>query len=114
MNITPGARIKALREARKLTLEQLAISIGSSKNYMWEIENKETSRPSAAMLDKLSRAFGVGIEEIMYGTKSADAQDKAILRAGTEDKVFFREYQELPDPDKDRLRRILQALKSPK
>lgn len=45
-----GIKINELRRARGLTLDQLAQASGSSKSYMWEIENKDVARPSASTL----------------------------------------------------------------
>lgn len=35
-----GHRIKDLRTKKGLTLDQLALETGSSKSYIWELENK--------------------------------------------------------------------------
>ena len=50
-----GVRIKDLRTRKGLTLDQLAQETGSSKSYIWELENKNPPRPSAVVL-----ASGVG------------------------------------------------------
>jgi len=42
-----GERIREQRLKKGLTLEQLAGAIGSGKSYMWELENKDSARPSA-------------------------------------------------------------------
>ena len=49
-----GTKINELRRAKGLTLEQLAEATGSSKSYMWEIENKDVARPSAEKLDQIA------------------------------------------------------------
>ena len=45
-----GERVREIRQKRGLTLEALADRVGSSKSYMWEIENKDVARPSAEKL----------------------------------------------------------------
>ena len=42
-----GDRIRNLRKEKGLTLDQLAEQSGSSKSYIWELENKSPPRPSA-------------------------------------------------------------------
>ena len=47
-----GDRIRNLRKEKGLTLDQLAEQSGSSKSYIWELENKSPPRPSAEKLAK--------------------------------------------------------------
>ena len=51
-----GERVREQRRKRGLTLEGLAERVGSSKSYMWEIENKEVVRPSAEKLAMIATA----------------------------------------------------------
>ena len=46
MASTLGARLRRLREAKKLTLQQVADAVGCTKAYIWELEMKEGQRPS--------------------------------------------------------------------
>lgn len=57
-------RIKCYREQSGMTLEQLAQKTGSSKAYMWALENKKKPRPTVQMGIKLARAFGVSVEQL--------------------------------------------------
>ena len=95
-----GERVKKRRKERGLTLEQLAKNIGSSKSYIWELENKPTIRPSSETVYKLARALGATVEELL-DRRPADADDV----------VFFREYKSLSSETKKRLRIIMDALK---
>ena len=54
-----GERVREQRRKRGLTLEGLAERVGSSKSYMWEIENKEVVRPSAEKLAMIATAVPV-------------------------------------------------------
>lgn len=47
MSSVLGRKVRDLRQEKGMTLEQLATATGSSKSYMWEIENKPVARPSA-------------------------------------------------------------------
>lgn len=42
-----GEKLRDLRKQRGLTLEKLADMAGLSKSYLWELENRESQRPSA-------------------------------------------------------------------
>ena len=47
MSKTFGQKINEERQRLKLTLEELGEKVGSTKAYIWELENKKTARPSA-------------------------------------------------------------------
>ena len=60
-----GARLRRLREAKKLTLQQVADEVGCTKAYIWELEMKDGQRPSAERVQALARVLGVTMEDIM-------------------------------------------------
>ncbi len=102
MSETFGNRLSRLRLEKKLTLEELAAEIGSTKSYMWELENKPTIRPSAELVYKLSKALKTTVA-VLLGEKDHHELPE-------EDAVFFRGYQKLKDDDKKRLSRIMDVL----
>lgn len=59
-----GKNIKFLRKRAGLTLEELAKHIGTSKSYIWEIENDKL-KPSVFKAYKLARALGVSVEDLV-------------------------------------------------
>lgn len=65
-----GAKIKELRKEKALTLEQLAVKIGSGKSYIWEIENKVVKRPSAEKLAAIAKALDVTIDYLIDDTQT--------------------------------------------
>lgn len=97
-----GERLQELRtrENQTLTLDELAKKVGSTKSYVWELENKPGIRPSAETVYKLAKALEVTVEELM-DDRPADAADQ----------VFFREYRGLKPKTKKRLKEIMDALK---
>lgn len=99
---TFGAKIRELRKKAGLTLEQLAEMTGSSKSYVWELENKSPPRPSAEKIDRIAKALGVTSDYLM----DADAD-----LSTAEDEAFFRKYKGL-DPDvKEQIRRITETFR---
>ena len=104
MSETFGERLKRLREQHtpKLTLEKLAEKIGSTKSYIWELENKDSIRPSADTVYKLAQALNVTVEELQAGTSPKAAEEVR----------FFRKYKELDQPTQRRLEAIMDALKA--
>lgn len=98
-----GSRIRTLRLERKLTLDQLAEKAGSSKSYLWELENKDPPRPSAEKLAGIAKALEVTVDYLM----GSDTPEE-LLKA--EDKAFFREYQRMSPRLKAKLRQMRKLL----
>lgn len=65
-------RVKQLREARKLTVEQLAVRAGMSKSYLSEIENGK-KQINARRLEGLAAALGVDATDLIADRGVADA-----------------------------------------
>lgn len=62
-------RIRELRASHKFTLERLAELSGVSRSTISSIERVETS-PTAAVLDKLAKAFGLPLARLFEDTTS--------------------------------------------
>lgn len=103
MSSTLGRKVRELRRAKGLTLDQLAQATESSKSYMWEIENKPVARPSGEKLNRIAAALGVIPE---YLADEARTQPTA----NDVDQAFYRKFQDAPIDVKETLRRILNAL----
>ncbi|WP_394168927.1 helix-turn-helix domain-containing protein [Saccharospirillum alexandrii] len=99
-----GEKLRELRKERKLTLEKLAITAGLSKSYLWELENRESQRPSAEKLTALADALGVTVS--YFFEEDVRAPEERHL-----DEAFFRGYQKLEPEAKDQLRKILDTFK---
>ena len=104
MASTLGARLRRLREAKKLTLQQVANAVGCTKAYIWELEMKEGQRPSAERVHLLAKVLGVTMEDLMNET------NEQVPQASVEDVAFFREYAGMTDEQKDRYRQALQIM----
>lgn len=99
-----GEKLRALRKDKKLTLDQLAAQAKLSKSYLWELENRESQRPSAEKLSALADVLGVG---------SAYFLEDDVRRPEEKhlDEAFFRGYQNLDQTGKEQLRKILETFK---
>jgi len=97
-----GDKIRTLRKQKKLSLDQLAELTESSKSYIWELENKDDPKPSAEKIGKIASALDVTTEFLL--TESATTPDEEVL-----DEAFFRKYKTMSEPDKKKLRKILDA-----
>ena len=97
-----GDRVRELRQKRGLTLEALADRVGSSKSYMWEIENKDVARPSAEKLHQIAVALETTTDYLLAAEK--------VTETDAEDTVFFRKYQKMKPRSKEHLREMLKIL----
>jgi transcriptional regulator with XRE-family HTH domain len=104
--MTFGQRIKKLRTEKGLTLEQLAQATGSSKSYIWELENKNPPRPSAEKLSVIAAELGVTVDYLL------GADDQTLDTA--EDTAFFRQYSSLPVETRRQIREMARILDTKK
>jgi transcriptional regulator with XRE-family HTH domain len=95
-----GNKIRELRKNKGYTLEDLAQRADSSKSYIWELENKNPPRPSADKVAKVAAALGVTSDYLM--DKSQKAPGTAVL-----DDAFFRDYQNLDETTKKKIRDLV-------
>lgn len=97
-----GEKIRALRKQKKLSLDKLAELTDSSKSYIWELENKDDPKPSAEKVGKIATVLEVTTEYLL--TISSTTPDEAVV-----DEAFFRKYKGMSEPDKKKIRKIIDA-----
>ena len=97
-----GECVRELRLRRGLTLEALAERVGSSKSYMWEIENKKVARPSAEKLHQIAVALDTTTDYLLAAGE--------VTESDATDAAFFRKYQKMKPKSKERLREMLRIL----
>jgi transcriptional regulator with XRE-family HTH domain len=102
MPSTLDKKIKLHRKQKGMTLDQLAARTGSSKSYVWELENRDAPHPSAEKIFAMAAALGV-TPEFLHEDTTPHA-DEAVL-----DEAFYRKYRRMPSDTKRRLRQILDA-----
>ncbi|MFC7460427.1 helix-turn-helix domain-containing protein [Hydrogenophaga defluvii] len=103
-----GVRLRRLREAKKLTLQQVADAVGCTKAYIWELEMKDGQRPSAERVQALAKLLGVTMEDIM----GEPVQE--VPEASLEDVAFFREYAGMSEEEKKHYQDVLKMMFSRK
>ncbi len=103
-----GVRLRRLREAKKLTLQQVADAVGCTKAYIWELEMKDGQRPSAERVQALAKLLGVTMEDIM------GEPIQEVPEASLEDVAFFREYAGMSEEEKKHYQDVLKMIFSRK
>jgi transcriptional regulator with XRE-family HTH domain len=99
-----GEKLRNLRKEKDLTLERLGELSGLSKSYIWELENRESQRPSAEKLNALGKVLGV--DAVFFIEDDVREPEQRHL-----DVAFYRDYQDLEAEDKERLRKIMDTFK---
>lgn len=100
-----GDKIKALRKKEGMTLDALSLLADMSKSYLWELENRESLRPSAEKLAALAKALSMDVGYFME-------DDVPEPEERHHDHAFFRNYQELTPDAKDQMRKILETFRN--
>jgi len=103
MSNTLGRKIQEIRKQKGLTLEKLAELTNSSKSYIWELENKNPPRPSAAKIAKIADQLDVGIEYLLD-------TEATVSKEETVDAKFYREYRKLTPETRKKIREILKVI----
>ncbi|WP_070359442.1 helix-turn-helix domain-containing protein [Duganella sp. HH105] len=98
-----GGKIRAQRKRLGLTLDQLAEKTGSSKSYIWELENRPMVRPSAEKIARIAEVFGLTVEFLLDDAKQEFAESDA-------DQVFFRRVTQLDPAKRAQLEKFLKAI----
>jgi len=103
--ITPlGKRLRQYREAKGLTLQQVADAVGCTKAYIWELEMRQGQRPTAERLNAIAKTLGVTVLHLL-GEPIGGIEDPSPA-----DAEFFREYAGMTDDEKARYRDAMKLM----
>jgi len=73
-----GTKIKELRSENGLSLNQLATKVNISKAYLSQLENGESSKPSAEILYNIALALNTSIAHLLGRTVSGTASSEEV------------------------------------
>lgn len=99
-----GIRLRQFREAKGLTLQQVADHVGCTKAYIWELEMREGQRPTAERLNAIAKLLGVTVQDLLGEPIGA------MENPTPTDVAFFREYAGMSEEEKTRYRNALKVL----
>lgn len=79
-----GEKLRNRRLEQGLTLEALAEKIGSTKAYVWQLENKKPAKPSGELLLKIAAVLDISAEYLIDDstTTPTDTQVQIALARG--------------------------------
>lgn len=96
-----GEKIKRHRMEKGYSLDKLAELTDSSKSYIWELENRDTRKPSAEKLTRIAQALSVTTD---YLLDESAAPDEKVLQ-----EAFFRKFNKLDLDDQKKIEQMVEA-----
>ena len=108
MASTLALKIRTLRKEQGFTLDGLAAAAGMSKSYLWELENRESLRPSAEKLDALAQVLGRPVSYFLTSENDETPEEDFVNEA------FFRNFKSLESHEKDMVRTIVDTFRARK
>ena len=109
-----GAKIRALREAQKISLRKFAEKVDISPTYLSKIERDEFPPPAEDVVRKFADALNQDHDELLAlaGRVSSDLP-KIIRERPRELATFLRTASELSPEEMAKLTRYLETMKRP-
>ena len=95
-----GEKIRRIRIKSNQTLEVLAAAVGSSKAYIWQLENKTNAKPSAELLLKIANHFGQSPDFFLDDTRDEPTESQL-------EDAFFRKFRTISKRDKREVSNIV-------
>ncbi|WDP89312.1 MAG: helix-turn-helix transcriptional regulator [Desulfobacter sp.] len=96
-------KIKEAREQKKLTLEQLAKEVGSSRGYIWQIEKDPQKKPSFDIIVGIAKALGLSLDYLANQNEYEMSDDQ-------KNKIFIQNYNRLDDTSKKIIEELVKHL----
>ncbi len=96
-----GDKLKQCRQDKGYSLDKLAEITGSSKSYLWELENRDTRKPSAEKLTTVAAALGVTADYLL--DEGATEPDDEVLK-----NALFRNFRKLDPGDQKAIQETIE------
>lgn len=94
-----GGKIRHHRQEKGYSLDRLAELTNSSKSYIWELENRDTRKPSGEKLTKIAEALSVTTDYLL--DDSAESSEEVIKEA------IFRKLTKLDPEDRKKIEQLV-------
>ena len=99
MTTSLGAKIKRHRNEKGYSLDKLAALTDSSKSYLWELENRDTRKPSGEKLTRIAQALEVTTD---YLLDDSDEPGDEVLK-----EAFYRSFKKLDLDDQEKIKQMI-------
>lgn len=99
-----ATRLRDLRVANRLSLQQVADKVGISKAHVWNLEKGQADNPSMELVLKLADLFRVRIADLVGENPEAADEDPEVI-------AMFRDLKRLGDDDRELIKGLMEQLK---
>lgn len=106
MSSSLGEKLRKHRQEKGYSLDKLAEITGSSKSYIWELENRDSRKPSGEKLTRIAEALSVTTDYLL--DESARPNEKVAQEA------FFRKFSKLDPEDRKKIEQLVDMWKKKK
>lgn len=97
-------KLHDLRLARRLSLQDVANSVGISKAHVFNLEKGITANPSMDLVVKLAELFRVRLVDLVGDNPDADDQPAEVV-------AMFRDLKSLREEDRETIKMMMETLK---
>ena len=101
MGMSLGEKLKKHRKQKGYSLDRLAEVADTSKSYLWELENRETRKPSGEKLTLIAQALGVTTDYLLDENATPDED---VMKD-----AFFRRFRKLDPDEQKKIQDIIDA-----
>jgi len=100
-----AAKLKQLRIARGLSLQEIAVQVGASKAHIWDLETGRSRNPSMQLLTGIAKALKVSIADLVGENPTGEAEDPHVV-------AMYRELKELTPEDREVIQTVMDRFRS--
>lgn len=100
MSLSFKDKLKHHRQKKGLSLDKLAEITECSKSYLWELENRETLKPSAEKITRIAQALSVTTDYLL--DECAGPDEEVMMEA------FYRSFSKLSSEDRQRIQDMVE------
>lgn len=94
-----GGKLRRHRQEKGYSLDKLAEITESSKSYLWELENRDTRKPSAEKLTRIAQALSVTTDYLLDETATPNEE---VMK-----EAFFRKFSKLCVEDQKKIEQMI-------
>ncbi len=95
-----GEKMKALRTAKKLSLQDVATEVDASRAHIWELETGRARNPSIELVTKLAKCFGVGVADLIGENPNAEDEKPELV-------AMFRGLKDLDEKERKAIQSMM-------
>ncbi|GMM93584.1 helix-turn-helix domain-containing protein [Qipengyuania sp. MTN3-11] len=102
--MTLARRLRELRTARRLSLQDVANAVGVSKAHVFNLEKGITKNPSMDLVNKFADLYRVRVSDLVGENPDAEDQPAEVV-------AMFRDFRDLSEPDREMIGMMIETMK---